>query len=96
MSDSWDDYADEWDANGDARSYANSAFASLAEHLDVQAPVWRQRRVLDFGCGTGLLTEKLSPLVAQVVAIDTSQKMIDRLVEKQLANVHVPLTQQRL
>lgn len=87
MSDSWDDYADDWDANENARTYADCAFASLIMHLGIQGPEWQQRRILDFGCGTGLLTEKLGPLVEQVIAVDTSQKMIDRLVEKQLANV---------
>jgi len=87
MSDSWDDYADDWDADKDARTYADCAFASLTQHLDVQTSEWKQKRVLDFGCGTGLLTERLCLLVEQVVAVDTSQKMIDRLVEKRLANV---------
>jgi ubiquinone/menaquinone biosynthesis C-methylase UbiE len=43
--------------------------------------------VLDFGCGTGLLTDKLSYHVSSVVAIDPSQKMISVLNRKRLKNV---------
>ena len=39
-------------------------------------------RVLDFGCGTGLLTEKIAPLVNEIVAIDSSPKMIEVLRKK--------------
>lgn len=47
--------------------------------------------VMDFGCGTGLLTLKLQPFVRSITGIDSSQGMLDVLrtkVEKgQLANV---------
>ena len=43
--------------------------------------------ILDFGCGTGLLTEKLSPVTNQIIALDSSQKMIDVLNDKNLINV---------
>jgi predicted TPR repeat methyltransferase len=47
----------------------------------------RGKRVMDFGCGTGLLSEKLSPLVSEIVSIDSSRKMIEQLEEKNLLNV---------
>ena len=43
--------------------------------------------MLDFGCGTGLLSERVSPQVASIVALDPAQKMISALDAKQLANV---------
>ena len=43
--------------------------------------------ILDFGAGTGQLTEKLSSHARQIVAIDTSSKMIDVLRRKNLSNV---------
>ncbi len=82
MSDSWDDYASEWDANKDARSYAENAFKALCDSVKLNG-----LNVFDFGCGTGLLTEKLSPIVNKVVALDASQKMIDILDAKKLVNV---------
>ncbi len=49
--------------------------------------------VLDFGCGTGLLTLELQPFVRSITGLDTSRGMLDRLQAKieqqQLPNVHV-------
>jgi ubiquinone/menaquinone biosynthesis C-methylase UbiE len=39
-------------------------------------------RVLDFGCGTGLVTLALAPLVKEVIAADSSQGMLDQLSGK--------------
>jgi 2-polyprenyl-3-methyl-5-hydroxy-6-metoxy-1,4-benzoquinol methylase len=82
MSNSWDDYADGWDINPDVIEYAQRAFDSLEHCIDLS-----NLRVLDFGCGTGLLTEKIAKQAAEVIAIDTSAKMIDVLNAKSLNNV---------
>ncbi|MEN8713136.1 MAG: methyltransferase [Arenicellales bacterium] len=82
MSDSWDDYAEEWDTNIDAISYSAKAYESLIKEINIQG-----KTILDFGCGTGLLTERLSPLANSIVAIDTSPKMIAVLQSKKLPNV---------
>ena len=87
MADSWDDYAEEWDRNEQVRDYANRAFSCLTEKLDLRVEDLNLKRVLDFGCGTGLLTEKLSPLVREVVAVDSSQKMTAVLRKKAIGNV---------
>ncbi|SDX85481.1 Methyltransferase domain-containing protein [Ruegeria halocynthiae] len=87
MTDDWNDYADGWDDNNDVRYYASRAFASLDEHLDLCGKNWKSKRVLDFGCGTGLLAEKIAPHVAEVVAVDTSENMIAVLKAKNLPNV---------
>lgn len=84
----WDDYAAGWDSDEHARAYAAAAFDSLqrrladptaSEHvpLDLSAA-----HVLDFGCGTGLLTERLAHLARSVVAVDTSRAMLDVLDAK--------------
>ena len=72
-----------WDRDEQTRDFAEQAFASLLEHFD--KPRWR--RVLDFGCGTGLLTEKLAPLVQEIAAVDISAAMLSILDDKRLANV---------
>ena len=82
MSDSWDDYAEEWDTNIDAISYSEKAYKSLLKEINIEG-----KAILDFGCGTGLLTERLSPLANSIVAIDTSPKMIKVLQSKKLPNV---------
>jgi len=39
-------------------------------------------RVLDFGCGTGLLTSRIQPLVHSVTGVDSSRGMLDVLNRK--------------
>ena len=87
MSDSWDDYAEEWDTNIDAISYSEKAYESLIKEINIE-----NKNILDFGCGTGLLTERLSPFASSIVAIDTSAKMISALQSKRLQNV-TPLSE---
>ena len=82
MSNEWDKHADGWNSNSDVIEYSDKAFQSLCETLDI-----RNLRVLDFGCGTGLLTEKIASLVKEVVALDTSEKMLSVLNNKKLSNV---------
>lgn len=82
MSDSWDEYASDWDTNKDAIVYAENVFETLCYIVNCNG-----LNVLDFGCGTGLLTEKLSPIANQIVALDSSQKMIEVLNDKKLSNV---------
>ena len=82
MSDSWDDYAQGWDDNPDVIYYSQLAFNSLCQRYDVAG-----LKVLDFGCGTGLLSEKLSQAGACVVAVDPAVKMIEVLASKKLDKV---------
>jgi 2-polyprenyl-3-methyl-5-hydroxy-6-metoxy-1,4-benzoquinol methylase len=94
MSDDWGDYAKEWDSP-DTRLYANQVFDTWTKNVATLVPELSECRILDFGCGTGLLTEKIAPLCAQVVAVDTSDRMVDELRQKisggSLSNV-TPLT----
>ena len=78
----WDDHASEWDGNEDVRIYAQRAFNSWEQKVAPLYPILPECRVLDFGCGTGLLTEKLATHCGQIVAIDTSEKMIEVLRSK--------------
>ena len=82
MTDNWDDYADEWDANTDAISYSENAYKSLLKVVDIE-----DQNILDFGCGTGLLTERMASSANNIVAIDSSIKMIAVLKSKKLSNV---------
>lgn len=84
MSDSWDDYAQGWDDNPDVIQYAQLAFDSLVKRYDVAGLT-----ILDFGCGTGLLSEKLAQAGAHVVSVDPSTKMIEILANKKISQVQV-------
>ncbi|AWL10707.1 2-polyprenyl-6-hydroxyphenol methylase [Saliniradius amylolyticus] len=82
MSESWDDYAPGWDSNEAVIAYADKAHQALIQVMDPAG-----FRVLDFGCGTGLLSERLSPSAASIVALDPAPKMIAVLENKGLSNV---------
>ncbi len=77
----WDEYATDWDSDPSVQEYSDHAFKSLQKVVSLNG-----LRVLDFGCGTGALTQKISPLAKSVVAIDSSSKMIQQLKNKQLKN----------
>jgi predicted TPR repeat methyltransferase len=82
MTEGWDEFADGWDSNRHVIAYSEKAFKSILDAINIDGS-----RVLDFGCGTGLLTERISPLVKEVVALDSSEKMILVLASKELSNV---------
>jgi len=82
MSESWDDYAEEWNDNEDAILYSRKAFKTLVDQINLEG-----LNVLDFGCGTGLLTEQISPLANKILALDLSKKMVSILNNKNLHNV---------
>ena len=78
----WDDHADGWDDDPAARAYSRAAFDSLTEPLSSCDISLRGSTVIDFGCGTGLLTERLVAAGASVHAIDTSARMLSVLQGK--------------
>ena len=90
-SDSWDDYAAEWDDDPAARSYAAAAFNSLLEALDERGISLSGAVMCDFGCGTGLMIESLVDRVDSVDAVDTSPAMLQvleaKIVERGWSNV---------
>ncbi|TDT16649.1 methyltransferase family protein [Ilumatobacter fluminis] len=78
----WDEYADGWDDDPVARAYAAAAWESLlrlASRIGIELD---GATVCDFGCGTGLLTERLAPVAARVDAVDLSEAMRAVLAEK--------------
>ncbi len=78
----WDQYAAGWDTDRAARAYAAAAFASLQRVASSSDVVLEDAQVLDFGCGTGLLTELLVASGSTVHAVDTSPAMLDVLDTK--------------
>jgi len=75
---SWDDLADTWDQEQGVDAYS---FEVLYE-LKSRFPRLAEFVVLDFGAGTGPLTTKLIGEVTEIVAMDLSSKMIQKLKEK--------------
>ena len=84
---SFDKEAISWDQN-QARVRLTSDIADTLAGENILSP---DADVLDFGCGTGLLTLRLLPLVRSVTGVDSSRGMLDVLgtkIENQgLANI---------
>jgi len=80
--DEWGEYAEGWDQDEAARAYASAAFSSLMEEAETYGLALAGADVIDFGCGTGLLTDRLVSAGAAVHAVDTSQAMLDVLDRK--------------
>ncbi|MFG0607527.1 class I SAM-dependent DNA methyltransferase [Vibrio mimicus] len=78
----WDEYAASWESNPSTHIFAQSVFQQLTKILSLQG-----KHVLDFGCGTGLLSQLMSPLARDIVALDSSEAMIEELDRKELRNV---------
>ena len=79
---SWDEVAAGWDDEPAVRAYADAAHRSLQSVLARRGRSARGMEVCDFGCGTGLLTERLVDQVASITAVDTSPAMRDVLTSK--------------
>jgi len=80
--DEWAAAAAGWDDEPAVRAYAAAAFESLGPILERHAVRLDGAHVCDFGCGTGLLTERLVDAGATVDAIDPSTAMLDVLRSK--------------
>ncbi|HHF2936484.1 TPA: class I SAM-dependent DNA methyltransferase [Vibrio diabolicus] len=82
MAQDWDGLAKNWESNPATEQFAQSVFEQLQQLTQLDGI-----KVLDFGCGTGQLSKRLSPMVKDIVALDASEAMIEELDKKELANV---------
>jgi len=62
-----------WDTQPLRVKLANDVANAILEEIAFTQPM----DVLDFGCGTGLVTLRLQPLVRSIVGVDSSQGMLD-------------------
>lgn len=69
----FDKAAASWDENPARVKLAED----VAHTISTQIVVTPDMNVLDFGCGTGLLTINLQPLVRSITGVDSSQGMLD-------------------
>jgi 2-polyprenyl-3-methyl-5-hydroxy-6-metoxy-1,4-benzoquinol methylase len=70
--------AAEWDANPGRVKLAND----VADAVIREAGPTRAMDALDFGCGTGLVTLRLQPLVRSILGADSSEGMLGVLQSK--------------
>ncbi|HUN54671.1 MAG TPA: class I SAM-dependent methyltransferase [Smithella sp.] len=67
-----------WDENPGRVKMVQRIFDTITSEINLTSSM----DVLDFGCGTGLLTMRMAPLVRSITGIDTSQGMLDVLNAK--------------
>jgi len=81
----FDDAAAKWDEKPGVKDNAANSAKHVQDFVAAQGwtdEKWQHATVLDFGCGTGLLSLLLAPKAKRVVCVDPSASMIDRLKEK--------------
>ena len=71
--------AEEYDQTGYRLNYVDAMARSIRETVGLEPKM----RIVDFGAGTGLLSERIAPFVEEIIAIDVSPSMIEKLRGKQ-------------
>jgi 2-polyprenyl-3-methyl-5-hydroxy-6-metoxy-1,4-benzoquinol methylase len=83
----FDQEAASWDLNPGRLKVATDIAQTIFRQMNLASDM----DVLDFGCGTGLLSLALQPFVASVTGVDSSHGMLDvfrrKISEKGLKNV---------
>ena len=70
----WDERVEAWEEVA-----SSEAFLGLRDRVCTAAQPSPGDRVVDLGAGTGLLALELAPRVAEVTAVDISERMLERL-----------------
>ncbi len=78
----FDEAAKTWDDNPRRVEMAKV----IARAIAAEVPLTPEMAIMDFGCGTGLITRGLAPKVASVTAADTSEQMLAVLGSKAKAS----------
>ena len=78
MSDLFNEKAKDWDASERKKLISSAVGSSILKHV----PLHQQMDVMDFGAGTGLISAHVVPFVHQIVAVDISKAMLDKLTAK--------------
>ncbi len=78
MGDLFAEKAEDWDRRDRVKALSRDIGAAILAHI----PVHEGMEVMDFGAGTGLISSQLAPLVGRIVAVDTSESMLERLMAK--------------
>ncbi len=88
----WDEHADSWDDDPGPVAYTAAAFQSLLDVLAKGDVSLDGAVICDFGCGTGLLSDRLSGHAQYIDAVDTSKGMLavleGKIERSGVTNVH--------
>lgn len=88
MADHFAHKAEDWDRRERVRLLSQAIGTAITENVMLAEDM----EVLDFGAGTGLVSQHVAPRVRRIVAVDTSAAMLERLAAKpELAGKVEPL-----
>ena len=74
----FDDAAADWEEKPQRVALARR----VAEAIQQAIPLATSMQVLEYGCGTGMVSRALSPNVEKILAVDTSPRMLEVLRQK--------------
>jgi ubiquinone/menaquinone biosynthesis C-methylase UbiE len=77
----WDERVEAWEEVA-----ASRAFLAIRDRIVELAEPHRDDRVVDLGAGTGLLSLAVAPRVREVIAVDISRRMLERLDDAAVAD----------
>ena len=87
----FDKEAASWDQEPGRIKLANDVARAIQDEIRITPAM----DALDFGCGTGLLTLQMQPLVRTITGVDSSQGMLDvlrsKVQDRDLTNVRIQL-----
>jgi 2-polyprenyl-3-methyl-5-hydroxy-6-metoxy-1,4-benzoquinol methylase len=78
MTDLFKEKAQDWDVNDMVKGLSSGIGAAIQANV----PLNDTMLVMDFGAGTGLITAQIADKVKNVIAVDVSQAMLDKLLAK--------------
>lgn len=78
-----DDHFSEKAKNWDQGSKRLATVNSIAKNILNDIKLTKEMHLMDFGSGTGLLTERIAPEVAKITCVDVSPAMNEKLLEKE-------------
>lgn len=85
MTERFNRAAENWDKGDVRQNIASAVFKTIVSRI----ALLNNMNILDFGCGTGLLSFKIAPMVRTVTGIDLSEMMLKQLESKNTDSVRV-------
>lgn len=82
MTDHFKEKAQDWDKKEGSKKRAGAITKAIQERITFDS----DSILMDFGAGTGLLSEPFAPLVKKIIAVDTSEAMLKQLKKKPVFN----------
>lgn len=81
VANTWDQLATNWDDRREVHTFAVRSYAQLLQRGEGLVD-WPKARVLELGCGTGILSARVAALCGELVVVDSSAQMLERAQEK--------------